>query len=185
MLPIPDALSPDSPEFWTRLLASIICGGVIGLERQIRGKASGIRTSILICLGTSLFVGLGATAERADPTRVLGQVVTGIGFLGAGVILTREGRILGVTTAAIIWVTSAIGCLIGFGLVRTALVCTALTIAILLGVEYLEEVLERHLHRGHMREIESTGQERRKAGWGRRSGDVHHIPETPARPEQD
>lgn len=180
---IPDPLSIDSPEFWIRLLTAILCGGVIGLERQIRGKASGIRTSIMICLGTSVFVTLGATAQHADPTRVLGQVVTGIGFLGAGVILTREGRIFGVTTSALIWVTAAIGCVIGFGYVKTALVVTALTIAVLLGIELLEEILERVLSRGQVREHESAGQERRKVNWGRRSGDVGFIPED--RPGQE
>ncbi|HSB56166.1 MAG TPA: MgtC/SapB family protein [Gemmatimonadales bacterium] len=180
---VPDALSIDSPEFWTRLMTAILCGGVIGLERQIRGKASGIRTSIMICLGTSIFVSLGATAERADPTRVLGQVVTGIGFLGAGVILTREGRILGVTTAALIWVTAAIGCVIGFGYVKTALVLTALTIAVLLGVEFFEGIVERRLVRSQLRERESAGQERRKVNWGRRSGDVGFIPDD--RADQD
>ncbi len=174
---IPEALSPDGREFWVRLLAGIVCGGVIGLERQIRGKASGIRTSIMICLGTSVFVSLGATAARADPTRVLGQVVTGIGFLGAGVILTREGRILGVTTAALIWVTAAIGSVIGFGYIKSALVLTALTIAILLGIEYLEEVLERRLHRAQARELEGVGTERRRVVWGRRSGDIRRMPD--------
>jgi putative Mg2+ transporter-C (MgtC) family protein len=180
---IPDALSHESPEFWIRLMTAVLCGGVIGLERQIRGKASGIRTSIMICLGTSLFVSLGATAERADPTRVVGQVVTGIGFLGAGVILTREGRILGVTTAALIWVTAAIGSVIGFGYVKTALVITALTLAILLGVEYLEELLDRRLKRGQMRELEGAGIERRRA-WHRRSGDIGSIPDDPPRQER-
>lgn len=174
---IPEALSLESQIFWIRLGTAILCGGAIGLERQIRGKASGIRTSIMICLGTSIFVGLGATAERADPTRVLGQVVTGIGFLGAGVILTREGRILGVTTAAVIWVTAAIGCVIGFGFVRTALALTGLTIAVLLGVEWLEELLERRLHGDRMREREGEGQERRRVAWGRRSGDVRSMSE--------
>ena len=89
MLPQFDPLDPDSPVFWLRLGTAILCGGIIGLERQLRGKAAGIRTSILICLGTELFVTLGASfgGDRVDPTRVLGQVVTGIGFLGGGVIL--------------------------------------------------------------------------------------------------
>lgn len=174
---IPESLSPDSRVFWLHLGTAIVCGGVIGLERQIRGKASGVRTSIMICLGTSLFVALGATAVQADPTRVLGQVVTGIGFLGAGVILTREGRILGVTTAAVIWVTAAIGCLIGFGYLKTSLVITLVTIALLLGVEYLEELLERRDTRGNVREREGEGVERRRPGWGRRSGDVQSMAE--------
>lgn len=175
MLLIPDALSPDGREFWMRMGTAILCGGAVGLERQLRGKASGIRTSIMICLGTSLFTSLGSMVALADPTRVLGQVVTGIGFLGAGVILTREGRILGVTTASVIWVTAAIGCLIGFGYLKTALVVTMLTIALLLGVEFLEELLEKRNRGGTVREIEQPGADRRRPGWGRRSGDVRAM----------
>jgi putative Mg2+ transporter-C (MgtC) family protein len=179
MLLIPESLSPDSRDFWLHLGTAVLCGGAIGIERQIRGKASGARTSILICLGTSLFVALGATAspERADPTRVLGQVVTGIGFLGAGVILTREGRVLGVTTASVIWVLAAIGCLIGFGYLRTAVVISLVTLGILLGVEALETVLERRRSHGQVRESEGTGgADRRRVAWGRRSGDVQSMP---------
>jgi putative Mg2+ transporter-C (MgtC) family protein len=121
---------------------------------------------------------MGATAmpERADPTRVLGQVVTGIGFLGAGVILTREGRILGVTTAAVIWVLAAIGCLIGFGYLQTAMVISLLTLGVLLGVEAAESLLERRRNHGRVREMEGAGPERRRAAWGRRSGDVRNMP---------
>ncbi len=171
---IPDALSPDGREFWMRVGTAVLCGGAIGLERQLRGKASGVRTTIMICLGTSIFTGLGSIVALADPTRVLGQVVTGIGFLGAGVILTREGRVLGVTTASVIWVTAAIGCLIGFGYLKTSLVITMLTIALLLGVEFFEELLEKRTTRGTVREIEQTGAERRRTG-GRRSGDMRGI----------
>lgn len=177
MLNLPDALSPDGREFWMRAGTAILCGGLLGLERQARGKASGIRTSIMICLGTSLFTGLGSVIALADPTRVLGQVVTGIGFLGAGVILTREGRILGVTTASVIWVTAAIGCLVGFGYLKTALVVTMMTIALLLGVEYMEELVEKRTNRRNVREVEGAGNERRRPGWGRRSGDLGSLPE--------
>lgn len=176
MLNLPDALSPDGREFWMRVGTAVVCGGAVGLERQLRGKASGMRTSIMICLGTSIFTGLGSIVALSDPTRVLGQVVTGIGFLGAGVILTREGRILGVTTASVIWVTAAIGCLIGFGYLKTSLVVTLLTIALLLGVEFLEEVLEKRTSHRNVREAEQAGTERRRA-WGRRSGDVSSMPE--------
>jgi putative Mg2+ transporter-C (MgtC) family protein len=161
MLPPSDSLSPATEEFWLRLATALFCGGAIGLERQLRGKVAGVRTASLICVGTSIFVGLGATLspERADPTRVLGQVVTGIGFLGAGVILAREGRILGVTTAAVIWVLAAIGCLIGLGMLASALVITLTTLGILLGVEAVESFWERR--RGHRvtRELEGINVE--------------------------
>jgi putative Mg2+ transporter-C (MgtC) family protein len=140
-----DPLNLDSPEFWLRLGTAILCGGIIGLERQLRGKAAGIRTSILICLGTQLFVGLGASfaGDRVDPTRVLGQVVTGIGFLGGGVILAREGAIVGVTSAAVIWVLAALGSLIGLGHLLAALVLTLVTVGLLIGVEFLESIFRR------------------------------------------
>jgi putative Mg2+ transporter-C (MgtC) family protein len=140
-----DPLDPDSPAFWFRLGAAVLCGGIIGLERQLRGKAAGIRTSILICLGTEIFVSLGASfgGERVDPTRVLAQVVTGIGFLGGGVILAREGLLVGVTSAAVIWVLAALGSLIGLGYVAAAIILTLVTVGLLLGVELLESVFRR------------------------------------------
>ncbi|HEV8176890.1 MAG TPA: MgtC/SapB family protein [Gemmatimonadales bacterium] len=150
-----DALDPDSPAFWFRLGTAILCGGIIGLERQLRGKAAGIRTSILICMGTALFVALGASFEgaRVDPTRVLAQVVTGIGFLGGGVILSRDGSILGVTSAAIIWVLAALGSMIGLGHLGAAIILTLITVALLLGVELLESVFRRLRQGAHEREM--------------------------------
>jgi len=140
-----DPLNSGTPEFWLRLGTSILCGGIVGLERQLRGKAAGIRTSILICLGTQLFVALGASfaGDRVDPTRVLGQVVTGIGFVGGGVILAREGAIIGVTSAAVIWMLAALGSLIGLGHLLAAIVLTLVTVGVLTGVELLESMFRR------------------------------------------
>jgi putative Mg2+ transporter-C (MgtC) family protein len=145
MLTLSEALDPNSTAFWLRLGTAILCGTIIGLERQLRGKAAGIRTSILICLGTELFVSLGASfgGDRVDPTRVLAQVVTGIGFLGGGVILAREGLVVGVTSAALIWVLAALGSLIGFGHLLAAIILTLVTVALLLGVELLELMFRR------------------------------------------
>jgi len=139
------ALDPSSPVFWRHIGTACLCGGAIGLERQIRGKVAGMRTSILITLGTSFFVTLGASmaSATADPTRVLGQVVTGIGFLGAGVILARGDRIVGVTTAAVIWLLAALGALIGAGHLRAAIVGTLLGLLVLVGMEGLEKLLVR------------------------------------------
>ena len=106
-----DYFDPFASEFWVTVSAAVLCGGIVGLERQLRGKPAGVRTSILVCLGTAVFIHLGATQSGpgTDPTRVLGQLVTGIGFLGAGVMFSREGVVSGVTTAAVIWVLAAIG----------------------------------------------------------------------------
>lgn len=141
----PDALSPVTLTFWAHVATALLCGGTIGVERKLRGKVAGIRTSILICLGTEIFVSLGASfsPERADPTRVLGQVVTGIGFLGAGVILARGDRIHGVTTAAVIWILAALGAMIGLGYLVAAITLTGVTLAVLLGVEKFESFSTR------------------------------------------
>ncbi len=140
-----DALNPESRTFWLHLGTAVLCGGLIGIERQLRGKAAGIRTSILICLGTAIFVSLGASlpVNEADPTRVLAQVVSGIGFLGGGVILAREGLITGVTSAAVIWVLAALGAMIGRGHLVATLVLTLATLGILIGVELLEGAFRR------------------------------------------
>ena len=128
------------PDFWNVIILSLFCGGLVGLERQIRGKPSGIRTSILICLGTSLFITLGTahTGACTDSTRVLGQVVTGIGFLGAGVILSRGDNVLGVTSASVIWLLAAIGSLIGFHEYLEALTVSILAVLFLIGIGVLE-----------------------------------------------
>ena len=146
-------LDPGSAQFWLHIGAALLCGGVIGIERQLRGKAAGIRTSILICLGTMIFVELGASFQAAnvDPTRVLAQVVTGIGFLGGGVILTREGLVVGVTSAAVIWVLASLGAMIGLGHVETAVVLALVTVLILVGVEFLESSF-LHLRKGYKKE---------------------------------
>ncbi len=146
-----DALNLDSASFWQQIGTAVLCGGAIGTERQLRGKAAGVRTSILICLGTAVFVALGDSfpGARSDPSRVLGQVITGIGFLGAGVILSRNGQILGVTSAAVIWMLAALGALIGLGHLATALVLTLCTLGVLIGVELLESAWSR-LRRGNV-----------------------------------
>jgi putative Mg2+ transporter-C (MgtC) family protein len=151
-----DALNPETRTFWLHLGTAVLCGGVIGVERQLRGKAAGIRTCILICLGTSVFVSLGASlGGDADPTRVLAQVVSGIGFVGGGVILAREGLIIGVTSAAVIWVLAALGALIGLAHLLAAIVITLATLAILIGVELLEGMFRRLKDGATDRELES------------------------------
>jgi putative Mg2+ transporter-C (MgtC) family protein len=133
------------PLTWSGIGTALLCGAIVGFERQIRGKPAGMRTSILICLGTEVFVELGAsfTGSAMDPTRVLGQVVTGIGFLGAGVILARGGVVTGVTTASVVWLLAAIGCTIGFGFHGPAILLAAIVVAVLNGVELLEASFRR------------------------------------------
>ena len=112
------------PEFYTianfiipKIIISTICGLIIGYDREIKQKVAGIRTNILICVGctilTSLSFYLSKDNPNIDPTRIVGQIITGIGFLGAGVIMKHDDKIIGVTPAAFIWIVSAIGILIG------------------------------------------------------------------------
>lgn len=150
-------LNPFAQQFWIEILICLVCAGIIGAERQLRGKAAGIRTSILICFGTQMFVSIGVTLSgpSADPTRIIGQVITGIGFLGAGVIMAKEGLVKGVTSAAVIWVLAAIGVTIGLGYLMTAIAFTLVTLGVLLGVEFLESSFKKlrqgvhsHYHKG-------------------------------------
>lgn len=138
----------------TRLLGAAAIGGLIGLERQISGKPAGFRTNILICVGAALATGIGArmSGELAvaqtivsDPGRMTAGIITGIGFLGAGVIMQARGSVLGLTTAATIWVVAALGIGVGAGHWQAAVLGTVVTIVTL----YLLEKLERGMAAGH------------------------------------
>lgn len=149
--------------FGFQLAVSVVCGAIVGIERQLRNKAIGIRTSILICLATQVFVrlstDLSAHAVVSDPTRVLGQVVTGVGFLGAGVILAKGGSITGVTSAAVVWMLAAIGSTIGAGRPIEALGLSTLVVVVLIGVRKLEIAFKRL--GGGSDEPEAVGEESR------------------------
>ncbi|MDY0747585.1 MgtC/SapB family protein [Paucibacter sp. R3-3] len=121
----------------TRLLLAALLGGVLGYERERQGKAAGLRTHMLVAMGAAMFVLVpqqGGMAP-ADMSRVIQGVITGIGFLGAGAIIkaTSEGEVQGLTTAAGIWMTAAIGVACGMGRESTALLGTLLT-AVILGL---------------------------------------------------
>ena len=140
------------PLSWIALFACLISGAIIGLERQWQGKPIGIRTSILIVLGTYVFVDIGFVTNNpnTDPTRIIGQVITGIGFLGAGVMLTRDGMVVGATSAASIWVLAAIGVVIAAGSPLLGVKLAVIAVAILVGINALEERcewLQRGMHR--------------------------------------
>lgn len=123
---------------------ALLCGFIIGFERQLSGKPVGIRTCCLICLGTYTFVSAGHAIPgiEADLARIIGQTITGIGFLGAGVILTREGLVIGVTSAAVIWVLAGIGILVSLGKHSAALLLSLIVIVILRGVTQLERLFK-------------------------------------------
>lgn len=129
-------------------MAALAAGGLIGLERSYHGRPAGFRTHTLVCMSSSLlmlvtmfqrewFVAAAETV-RIDPTRMAQGVMTGIGFLGAGVIMQEGGSVRGLTTAASIWITAAIGILVGVGFYFPAAIATALTLGILSLFRWIE-----------------------------------------------
>ena len=136
---------------------AILCGFIIGLERQLSGKPAGIRTSILICIGTYAFIVLSTIIETKtfDGSRVLGQVITGIGFLGAGLIFNKDGLVNCVTSAAVIWVMAGIGSLIGFEKYGAAITLTIMTVMVLTIIGVAEHKF-RKLRQGVHEENESN-----------------------------
>ncbi|CAE6919140.1 MgtC/SapB family protein [Vibrio alginolyticus] len=137
------------PFSWPALLCCAINGLLIGIERQTRGKPVGIRTAILIISGTYLFMSMAVSLSpnTLDQARVLGQIITGVGFLGAGVMMTLDGKIHGVTSAAVIWVLAGLGLMIGLGYLTQSVVITVLTLSVLLGVDEAESHI-KSLRRG-------------------------------------
>ncbi len=137
--------------FFMRILCTILCGFIIGFERQTRGKPVGIRTSILITMGTMFYIYLSQTiTEGIDVGRVLGQLVTGVGFLGGGVIMTRNDIVSGVTSAAVVWLLAAIGAAIGLQRYGVAVTVTVVAFLVLVGVDWMErgyKFLQRGVHK--------------------------------------
>lgn len=125
-----------------KLLFAIILGGLIGLERQVMGKPAGLRTHILICLGSSIFTILSLSISQnykiADPTRIPAMILSGIGFIGAGAIIQARGHIQGLTTAASIWATASVGMACGFGAITIALLSTLFVLFVLHGLSFVE-----------------------------------------------
>ena len=130
-----------------KLLLAMACGGAIGLERELSRKAAGLRTNVLICIGAALYMivsrHIGGEAGT-DPARLAAQVVTGIGFLGAGVILRSRGSVTGLTTAATIFVVCALGICIGAGLFALGVFTTALIVVILVLMRRVERAILKH-----------------------------------------
>lgn len=122
---------------------AIACGAIIGVERGKRQKPAGLRTMMLICLGASIFTqaSLMMAGDRADPGRIAAQVVTGIGFLGAGAIIHSRGAVTGFTTAAAIWVVAAIGVVLGIGYAAAGVLFTLLVVGTLAAERTIESVL--------------------------------------------
>lgn len=144
-----DALNQLVEIFRLQLMLQIglatLLGGGIGLERELGGKPAGLRTNILICIGAVLYthLSLAIAGDGHDPTRVAGQIVTGVGFIGAGTILHARGAVVGLTSAATIWVVAAIGVALGSGFYLEALGTTLAVIVVLQGLGRVETLVER------------------------------------------
>lgn len=134
------------PFLLPKIFISLVCGMIIGYDRELKRKNAGIRTFILICTGVTLFTALSFfiadAIEGIDPTRIIGQIITGIGFLGAGVIVKNDNKIEGVTTAAFIWCISAIGVLIGLGSYLTPVILSLGLMITVRGMESFERFVK-------------------------------------------
>ena len=145
-------------------LATLL-GGAIGLERELGGKPAGLRTNILICIGSvlythlslSMLAGPNGIPTGTDTTRVAAQIVTGVGFIGAGTILHARGAVVGLTSAATIWVVAAIGIALGSGYYLEGVGTTVLVIVVLAGLGRIEKIVQSHSMRSTITVHARTG----------------------------
>lgn len=150
----------ENADILLRIIFSIILGSIIGLERELTNKSAGLRTQIMVCLGSCLFTILSiygfSTAVTlyplGDPSRVAAQIITGIGFIGAGTVLRQGLTVTGLTTASTLWIVAAIGMACGCGKLNIAVVSTVLAVAILVLIRILEmKIMPKNLK--HLRKI--------------------------------
>ena len=136
-----NSLIPFAP----KVLTATLCGAVIGLERELKKKAAGLRTMILVCVGCTLMTIVSyKISASADPSRVIAQIITGVGFLGAGAVVKNDDRVVGVTTAAFIWVIAAIGIMIGVGEITASIFLTIGLVFLSLALTKVEEFIVKH-----------------------------------------
>ena len=127
------------PSIPIKLFVAALLGGIIGIEREFRDKPAGLRTNIMICVGSTLFMSV--SAAYGD-TRIAAQIITGIGFLGAGSVLHSHGFVLGLTTAATIWVVAGVGMALGSGMYGVAVFATVMSLAILYFLSFVEDKIQ-------------------------------------------
>lgn len=141
--------------FIINVSVAILCGGAIGLERQLRQKPAGLRVCILVVMTTAFFITIAQElgSDTSGTLRVLSSIITGVGFLGAGVIFSQGGRVQGITTASLIWALAAVGVTIGLGYPGTALSATFVVMGVLALVDWVEWMFPR-LARGGAVELE-------------------------------
>jgi putative Mg2+ transporter-C (MgtC) family protein len=131
-----------------RLMLAALLGGIVGLERELSHKPAGLRTNMLICLGAALFTIISTESARAfgagDPTRIAAQIIPGIGFIGAGVVIRERGAIIGITSAATIFMVASIGMAAGSGLIVTSIFAALLLLGCLVVLGNVEQRLGLH-----------------------------------------
>jgi len=140
--------------FLPRVLVALLIGVLVGIEREYRGKLAGIKTNSLICVASAIFTATSALMSsdsqhldvaNYDPTRIVAQIVSGIGFLGAGAIFKANNKVEGLTTAAVVWAVAALGIMVGFGIYLSSIVI-AIIFIVFLGIV---STLERRFFRVH------------------------------------
>ena len=157
--------------FWPEDVISIILatflGAVIGLERELSGKSAGLRTNLLICLGAAIFTIIAkrmVDVTEGSTTRIVAQIVTGVGFLGAGALIQDRRGVHGLTTAATIWLVASIGMACGAGFHKLAAISTLIVIVVLVGLLKLAKPLARYVEKHKTQSIsddqDETGRER-------------------------
>lgn len=154
-----------------RLLLAVFCGAVLGYERERHGRSAGLRTNILVCTGAALMMVVskyfyfkpgeftGNITTALDPARIAAQIVTGIGFLGAGVIIKERGGIRGLTTAATLWFNAGLGMACGAGMIILPLFCTTIGLASLTILKKVEYRITRDSYKTLHVECEGLGEE--------------------------
>ncbi len=160
---LPFGFAWNDVEMMARLLLAVLCGAVVGQQREHAYKPAGLRTHILVALGSALFtiVSFQGFGDRADPSRVAAQIVVGIGFIGAGTILHSEMTVTGITTAATIWIAAALGMAAGIGMYVLTIFTTIVVLLVL--------QLQKH-HETHEQDIatQAAAGERRLGVFGKR-----------------
>ena len=134
------------PEFTSRILVALFCGLLIGLERQLSHKNAGMRTNALVALGAAIYVLLSfeiIQQHDGDITRIIGQVVTGVGFICAGVIFHQGINVQGLTTAATVWCSAGIGCMAAAGFFAEAFICTVIVTIVNAVLKLVDDWIER------------------------------------------
>jgi putative Mg2+ transporter-C (MgtC) family protein len=168
--------------FWPRIAASVFGGGLIGAENQIYGKAAGLRTSMLVTIACCVLTITSIETARiygGEPGRITAQIVTGIGFLGAGVIMQTRGRVQGITTAASIFVSAGIGIVAGSGFIWSSMAISIIAFVVLLGLRPVDYFIDRNPLFLRLREIDRQNSRGRRRSKKLRAIAAAIEPETP------